>query len=162
MDMRTRCSPRGESLTLDELREATVEVDSLFEALFKCSRDLEAFNQDFFTILDSASLKSMDEWSTRPEVVAVWQVFRSIWTDIRNLHMDHLRRKSDCTSCIEKTFCPCSTPGPDFVEYRGQLQHALRNAEVNFIAKNNNVSVEDAKVLVALNPQCQLRHLPFT
>lgn len=159
LNVTSRCYPAGEKFTVEDLHAEARGVEALFVAMYQCAEPIEHFKTDIFMLLDNSSYKSLLDNENRPIVAQLWAEYRKIWTEVRDMHNAYLREKDSCSSCIEKTMCPCFSERPDFHALFTQLQDAMTNAEVQTTMEQHGIAREEAEVMVALRPLCRMQPL---
>lgn len=142
------------------LRLAAEGIDRVFEALWRATRNLEAYNGDFVILLeDEVRLGASAQHQYTP-VVQVWKTLATIIADIRELRNEHLVRKASCSHCENKQWCLCLTAPPDFASYYGRLSLAMASAEQQYLMDYQQAWEEQARIMVALDAQFRLTPLP--
>lgn len=139
------------------LYNACREIESSFEALYRTARDFEAFNGNFFVLILNEARVRADQTQTKRYVNDIWTKYLEIVESINTARHEHIDRKSSCVKCIQQRWCPCDTEYPDFQGYFNTLQSMFRNAEASIVSEEQQIDLEEAKVMVALQPKCVLR-----
>lgn len=143
-----------------KLRIAAGEINRLFEALWRASRDLEAYNADFVSLLhDEARLGKTAVQEYQP-VIEIWTVVLAIIEEVEAAREAHMVRKTACVGCTQKHWCRCTTVNPDFHEFRTRINKSFEAAETQYVVDYQEIPLEAAKVVAALNSKYRIDPLP--